>query len=52
MGYKLMDNFNRPYFATSIADFWKRWHISLTSWLTDYVYTPMTRQAIKIKPTT
>lgn len=50
MGYKLMENFNRPYFATSIADFWKRWHISLTTWLTDYVYTPLTRQRrFKIK---
>jgi hypothetical protein len=36
--------------ATSIQDFWKRWHISLTSWLTDYVYTPLTRQRrFKIK---
>jgi len=50
LGYKLIGNFNRPYFATSIADFWKRWHISLTSWLTDYVYTPLTRQRfLKIK---
>ena len=38
-GYKLMHNFNRPYFAVSIQDFWKRWHISLTSWLTDYIFT-------------
>ena len=44
MGYNLMQNFDRPYFATSISDFWKRWHISLTSWLTDYIYTPLTRQ--------
>lgn len=43
-GYRLSPNFNRPYIATSIQDFWKRWHISLTSWLTDYVYTPLTRQ--------
>jgi alginate O-acetyltransferase complex protein AlgI len=50
MGYKLMDNFNRPYFAISIQDFWKRWHISLSSWLTDYVYTPLTRQKrVKVK---
>jgi D-alanyl-lipoteichoic acid acyltransferase DltB (MBOAT superfamily) len=50
LGFKLIGNFNRPYFATSIADFWKRWHISLTSWLTDYVYTPLTRQRrFKIK---
>lgn len=49
-GYRLTQNFNRPYFATSIQDFWKRWHISLTSWLTDYIYTPLTRQkTFKIK---
>jgi D-alanyl-lipoteichoic acid acyltransferase DltB (MBOAT superfamily) len=43
MGVNLMDNFKQPYFATSIAEFWKRWHISLSTWLTDYVYTPLTR---------
>lgn len=41
MGFKLMDNFNRPYLATSIKDFWRRWHISLSSWFTDYVYIPL-----------
>lgn len=46
LGFKLSVNFNRPYAAVSIQDFWKRWHISLTSWLTDYVYTPLTRQKI------
>lgn len=43
LGYRLNRNFDRPYFATSIQDFWKRWHISLSTWLTDYVYTPLTR---------
>jgi len=38
MGFKLSPNFNRPFSATSISDFWSRWHISLTSWLRDYVY--------------
>ncbi|MCX6247532.1 MAG: MBOAT family protein [Bacteroidetes bacterium] len=38
MGFNLSPNFNRPFSATSIADFWSRWHISLTSWLRDYVY--------------
>lgn len=38
LGIRLMDNFNFPYFATSIKDFWRRWHISLTSWFTEYVY--------------
>ena len=41
MGIKLMQNFNNPYVATSIKDFWRRWHISLTSWFTDYVYIPL-----------
>ena len=41
MGFRLMDNFNRPYHATSIADFWRRWHISLTSWFRDYIYIPL-----------
>jgi len=38
MGFDLMENFNTPYFATSIGDFWHRWHISLSSWFRDYVY--------------
>ena len=38
MGFKLMTNFNRPYFARNISDFWKRWHISLSSWFKDYLY--------------
>lgn len=42
-GIKLVSNFNRPYFARSIQDFWKRWHMSLTNWLNDYIYTPFTR---------
>ncbi len=41
MGIKLMQNFNDPYSATSIRDFWKRWHISLTTWFTDYIYIPL-----------
>jgi len=38
MGFKLMDNFNRPYFSKSISEFWKRWHISLSTWFRDYLY--------------
>jgi len=38
MGYDLMENFRRPYFARSIAEFWRRWHISLSSWFRDYLY--------------
>lgn len=41
MGYDVMQNFNRPYLAKSITEFWRRWHISLTKWLTDYVYIPL-----------
>lgn len=40
-GFKLMDNFRYPYFATSISDFWRRWHISLMTWLRDYIYIPL-----------
>jgi len=41
LGIRLMQNFNDPYRATTIKDFWRRWHISLTSWFTDYVYIPL-----------
>jgi len=41
MGFKLMTNFNAPYFAESISEFWKRWHISLSTWFRDYVYIPL-----------
>ncbi len=41
MGYRLMQNFDRPYSAISIKDFWARWHISLTSWFKDYLYIPL-----------
>ncbi len=41
MGYRLMQNFDRPYSATNIKDFWAGWHISLTSWFKDYLYIPL-----------
>lgn len=40
-GFSLMQNFNYPYFSQSVPEFWKKWHISLTSWFRDYVYIPM-----------
>ena len=41
MGFHLMDNFRRPYLATSVTEFWHRWHISLSTWFKDYVYIPL-----------
>ncbi len=41
MGFRLMTNFNKPYFARSISEFWKRWHISLSTWFRDYLYIPL-----------
>lgn len=41
MGFKLMKNFNRPFAATSVTDFWKRWHISFSTWLYEYLYNPL-----------
>lgn len=41
MGFDLMENFRRPFFARSVAEFWQRWHISLLTWFRDYVYIPM-----------
>ena len=41
LGYELVENFASPYFAASIRDFWRRWHISLSSWLRDYLYIPL-----------
>jgi D-alanyl-lipoteichoic acid acyltransferase DltB (MBOAT superfamily) len=41
MGFNLILNFNNPYLATSLGDFWSRWHISLSTWFRDYVYIPL-----------
>jgi len=41
MGFRLMDNFSHPYFAANPQDFWRRWHISLSTWLRDYLYIPL-----------
>lgn len=41
LGFNLVNNFNHPYFSVSITDFWRRWHISLSTWLKDYIYVPL-----------
>ena len=47
LGFDLKQNFNLPYFSKSIADFWKRWHISLSSWFSDYLYKPLGGNRVK-----
>jgi len=41
LGFRLMENFNTPYFSTSVTEFWRRWHISLSTWFRDYLYIPL-----------
>ena len=41
LGFKVAENFKRPFFSTNISEYWRRWHMSLTSWLTDYVFLPL-----------
>ena len=41
LGFRITQNFKYPFFATNVAEFWRRWHISLTSWVTDYVFMPL-----------
>jgi alginate O-acetyltransferase complex protein AlgI len=48
MGFRLMDNFNRPYFSRSPSEFWKRWHISLSSWFRDYLYISLGGKRVTI----
>ncbi|WP_374951966.1 MBOAT family O-acyltransferase [Mucilaginibacter sp.] len=47
MGFDLMKNFNRPYFAQNIQEFWRRWHISLSTWFRDYLYIPLGGSKVK-----
>lgn len=49
MGFNLVENFNYPYFARSISDFWRRWHMSLYSWFRDYVYIPLGGNRVSFK---
>ncbi|MGA2515448.1 MAG: MBOAT family O-acyltransferase [Thermodesulfobacteriota bacterium] len=48
MGFTTMDNFNRPYFSKSIPEFWRRWHISLSTWFRDYLYISMGGNRVSI----
>jgi D-alanyl-lipoteichoic acid acyltransferase DltB (MBOAT superfamily) len=48
MGFKLMTNFNRPYFSRTISEFWKRWHISLSTWFKDYLYISLGGNRVSI----
>jgi D-alanyl-lipoteichoic acid acyltransferase DltB (MBOAT superfamily) len=48
MGFKLMTNFNRPYFSRSISEFWSRWHISLSTWFRDYLYISLGGNRVSI----
>lgn len=41
MGFNVIQNFRRPFFSVSMSEFWRRWHISLITWITDYIYTPL-----------
>jgi len=49
VGINVIQNFKRPFCATSMSEFWRRWHISLISWLTDYIYTPLSFSLRKLK---
>jgi D-alanyl-lipoteichoic acid acyltransferase DltB (MBOAT superfamily) len=49
LGINVIPNFNRPFFASTMSEFWRRWHISLIKWLTDYVYTPLSFSVRKFR---
>jgi alginate O-acetyltransferase complex protein AlgI len=48
LGFKLMDNFKQPYFSLSLTEFWQRWHISLSTWIRDYLFFPMARKGLSL----
>lgn len=48
LGFRFLENFNYPYIARSISDFWRRWHISLSAWFRDYVYIPLGGNRVKV----
>ncbi len=49
MGFRFPENFNNPYIATSVTDFWRRWHITLGSWMRNYLYIPLGGNKVKSK---
>lgn len=49
LGFEFVRNFNAPYRSTGISDFWRRWHMSLTTWLTDYLYIPLGGNRVKVR---
>jgi len=49
LGFEIRINFNRPYFSKSLAEFWRRWHISLSTWFRDYVYIPMGGSRVSVR---
>ena len=49
-GIRLPENFNRPYFSTTISNFWQRWHITLSDWVRFYVFSPLSRSLLRRKP--
>ncbi len=51
LGFNFKENFNKPYIATSITDFWRRWHISLSLWMKEYLYIPLGGNRISVKRT-
>jgi alginate O-acetyltransferase complex protein AlgI len=51
MGFSITNNFRQPFLAHTFMDFWSRWHVSLSSWLRDYIYFPITRALLKSKTT-
>jgi D-alanyl-lipoteichoic acid acyltransferase DltB (MBOAT superfamily) len=48
MGFRLMENFDRPYASASVGEFWRRWHISLSSWFRDYLYIPLGGNRVRL----